>query len=160
MQNLLQKSNSVTSPAVLSYKLHHIHLPSAAILCNDLLCTNRDHIDAISAYADAISDACLSAANGCIPHTCHQHSKGRIPGWSERVDPFRQKSLLWHKIWDECGRPRSGVVADCMRRSRAKYHYTLRQVRRDENDIVRQRSADALVGDPSRSFWAEIKNNT
>jgi len=91
----------VNYQSVLSYKLHHIHLPSAAILCNDLLCTNRDHIDAISAYADAISDACLSAANGCIPHTCHQHSKGRIPGWSERVDPFRQKSLLWHKIWDD-----------------------------------------------------------
>jgi len=44
-----------------------------------------------------------------------------------------------------------------MRRTRAKYHYALRQVRKDEDDIVRQRLADALVGDPSRSFWAEIE---
>jgi len=32
----------------------------------------------------------------------------------------------------------------------------VRLVRKDEDDI-RQRLADALVSDPSRSFWAEIK---
>ena len=36
-------------------------------------------------------------------------------------------------------------------------HYVLRQVRRDQDDIVRQRMADALINDPSRSFWSEVK---
>ena len=70
--------------SVLSYKLHHVHLPSTVILC-----TNRDHIDAISAYADAISDACLSVADCCIPRTCHQHSKvvylDGVNGWTHFV---------------------------------------------------------------------------
>ena len=42
-----------------------------------------------------------------------------------------------------------------MRRTRARYHYALRQVRRDQDDIVLQRMADALINDPSRSFWSE-----
>jgi len=29
--------------------------------------------------------------------------------------------------------------------------------RRDQDDIVRQRMADALINDPSRSFWTEVK---
>jgi len=44
-----------------------------------------------------------------------------------------------------------------MRRTRARYHYALRQVRRDQDDIVRQRMADALINDPSRNFWTEVK---
>jgi hypothetical protein len=49
------------------------------------------------------------------------------------------------------------VVADCMRRSRASYHYAVRQVKRDEDSIVRERIANALIADPSRNFWAEVK---
>ena len=44
-----------------------------------------------------------------------------------------------------------------MRRTRARYYYALRQVRRDQDDIVRQRMADALINDSSRSFWSEVK---
>jgi hypothetical protein len=59
----------------------------------------------------------------------------RVPGWSEFAEPARQKSLLWHRIWHS-GRPRSGHVADIMRRTRAKYHNAVRQVKRYENIIV------------------------
>ena len=44
-----------------------------------------------------------------------------------------------------------------MRRTRAAYHYAVRQLRRDENAIIRERMAEALISDPGRSFWAEIK---
>ena len=67
----------------------------------------------------------------CIPCTKERHSTHeRVPGWRERVEPFREKSLLWHRIWIDCGRPRNGVVADCMRRTRAKYHYAVREVKK------------------------------
>jgi len=57
----------------------------------------------------------------------------------------------------DCGRPRNGSVADCMRRTRASYHYAVRQVERDEDSIVRDRIANALLDDPNRNFWAEVK---
>jgi len=137
--------------------LHNIDLPYAALLRSDFMCSKCDHRNAISLYAEAITNACLSAADSCTRRTCHPHKSGRIPGWTERVAPFREKSLFWHKLWIDCGRPRSGAVADSMRRTRARYHYALRQVRLDQDDIVRQRMADALVNDPSHSFWSEVK---
>ena len=42
-----------------------------------------------------------------------------IAGWGEYVAPLREKSLFWHNMWSDCGRPHSGMVADIMRRTRA-----------------------------------------
>jgi len=44
-----------------------------------------------------------------------------------------------------------------MRRTRAAYHYALRQARRDEENIVRERIAEAFLTDPTRNLWEEIK---
>ena len=46
---------------------------------------------------------------------------------------------------------------DCIRRTRASYHYANRQVRKDVNAIIRGRISDVLVNDSSRNFWVEIK---
>jgi len=143
----------------LSTNLKHLELPTAMLLCSDMRCTNAVHIEAINQYAAAITEACLSAAESSIPHTSNRQHAGlrRTPGWSERVEPHRDKSLFWHGLWVECGRPRSGVVADCMRRTRSRYHYAIRQVKRDEDSIIKERLANALIVDPSRNFWSEVK---
>ena len=44
-----------------------------------------------------------------------------------------------------------------MRRTRAAYHYAVRRIKRNENDVVRQRFADAVLTDNKRNFWAEAK---
>jgi len=49
------------------------------------------------------------------------------------------------------------VVADVMWRTRASYHYAVRRVKKDEDHIKRERIANALVDDPSRNFWVEVK---
>ena len=144
--------------SILSQNLKTIYLPVPALLCTDMCCKDADHHSAVSQYAVAITNACLAAAEACLPHTSNrQMGPRRIPGWLDKVEPLRQKSLFWHEIWVDCGRPRNGAVADCMRRSRASYHYAVRQVRRDEDSIVRERIAKALIDDPSRNFWTEVK---
>jgi hypothetical protein len=143
---------------ILTHNLQAISLPSAALLCTDMSCEDPNHHSAVGQYAEAITNACVSAAESSIPYTKDHHSgPGRVPGWNERVEPFRQKSLFWHRLWMDCGRPRNGIVADCMRRTGASYHYAIRQVKKDEESIVRERIANALIDDPSSSFWAEIK---
>jgi len=44
-----------------------------------------------------------------------------------------------------------------MRRTRADYHYAIRQARMDEENIVRERIAEAFLTDPTRNFWEEVK---
>lgn len=143
---------------ILSHNLQAVHPPVGALLCMDTRCRDPTHHVAVGQYAEAISAACVSAAISTIPVSCDRHvGSRRIPGWNERVEPLRQKSLFWHNMWADCGRPKNGAVADCMRRSRASYHYAVRQVKKDEDCIVREHIANALIDDPTRNFWAEVR---
>jgi hypothetical protein len=63
-------------------------------LCHDLHCTDVCHHNAITQYADAISQACLSAAESSIPYTRKCCTDRRVPGWTEKVEPFCEKSIL------------------------------------------------------------------
>ena len=132
-------------------------IPNDTLLCTDLQCKNVNHVNAINTYANDITEACVAAARLVVPVTCSRQQTRCIPGWSEQVQPLRDKSLFWHRIWDECGWPHTGYVADCMRRTRAAYHYCIRNVRKNEQQIVRERVADAMMRNESRNFWAEIK---
>ena len=112
----------------------------------------------VNTYANNITEACISAARLVVPYTCSRQQSRRIPGWSEQVQPAREKSLFCHRMWADCGRAHSGYVADCMRRTRAAYHYCLRNVRKNEEQIVRKRIANAMSGNGGQNFWAEIKH--
>jgi len=64
---------------------------------------------------------CVKSAAATIPSTRQRGSRGNIPGWSEFVAPLRDKSIYWHNMWVECGRPQEGVVADIMRKTKRSY---------------------------------------
>jgi hypothetical protein len=83
-----------------------------------------------------------------IPRTARSNVDRRndvMPGWNEFVAPLRVKSILWHDIWVECGRPHDGVVASIMRRTRASYHYAVRYVKNNRFDIIKDRFASAIL---------------
>jgi len=102
-----------------SLHLNSIDVPTDVLLCNDVKCSNLSHLQRLNRYAVEITESCLHAAEATIPLTCKRQVGGRIPGWSEHVQPLHDKSLFWHNLWMDCGRPKTGAVADCMRRTRA-----------------------------------------
>jgi len=59
----------------------------------------------------------------------------------------------------DCGRPHAhaGVVADIVRCTRAAYHYTIRWVRTNENDVVNERFARVILENCARDFWSEMQ---
>ena len=141
----------------LSGLLGSIAIPVDAMLCTDLTCHDISHSEAVNNFANHITDACIKAADTCIPRTRDRQSSGCIPGWSEYIKPLRDKSLFWHGLWLDCNRPKTGTVAHCMRRTRATYHHAIRQLKKDENSIVRELVAEAILSDGGRNFWSEIK---
>lgn len=141
----------------LDEQLRSIVLPLDALLCHNPHCNNSSHFQAISLFADNITQACITAAKKSIPLTSDRKVGKRIAGWSEHVQPLRDKALLWHHIWVQCNRPREGVVADTMRRARAAYHHAIKKVKRDADDVVKERVAASVLQDGGRNFWSEIK---
>ena len=155
--------NKATSEHIDAYKrvlcsnLREIALPTEALLCRDLSCHDHSHISQLNTLVTSISDACLSAGAASLPYTGRGGARGRMPGWTEYVAPVRDKAIMWHKIWAESGKPRNGMIADIMRKTRAAYHYAIRRIRRDADDIVNERFADALMQNNGRDFWTEAK---
>lgn len=141
---------------LLDETLEAISIPTCAIECCNPLCGNVQHSIDLNTYSNLIADACIESAKATIPHTgCA--GKKLVPGWTEYVEPTRQQSIFWHKIWIECDRPRTGVVADIMRRTRAAYHYAIRSVKRNEHAIIRQRFAESVLNGKNRDLWLEVK---
>ena len=101
---------------------------------------------------------CLLSAQVTIPFTKQCGATGRIPGWNEYVAPLRRESIFWHNMWKDCNRPSQGVVANIMRRTRARYHAAIRSVRKRQADIINDRLATALANNNGRQFWSEINS--
>ena len=65
--------------------------------------------------------------------------------------------MMWHDIWVGCGRPHDGLVSDIMRRSRASYHYAVRYVKKNSQELIKDRFASAILDNRSRDFWREAR---
>jgi len=74
--------------------LYSINLPTDALLCSEINCSNK-YIFNSWIYVTDITESCISAAESFIPCTCKIQNSGRIAGWSEHVQPLLDKSLFW-----------------------------------------------------------------
>ena len=119
-------------------------------------CSYKMHFQQLNKYVADNTDSCISAAESVIPHTSKRQNSGRIAGWSEYVQPLHDKSLVWHNLWLDCDRSKTGAVVDCMRHTRAAYHYAVRKVERDEDNLINEWIADSLLINSTRDFWSEI----
>ena len=100
-------------------------LPYDCLHSTDVLCTNYKHIESVQLLHDNIISATMEASEN-IPTTNSKNHK--IPGWTKAVQIYKEADLFW-SIWLSNYSPRQGVVADVMRKTRAKYHYAIRQVK-------------------------------
>ena len=90
-----------------------------------------------------------------IPTTNSKSHK--IPGWTEAVQVYKETALFWRSIWLCNNSLRQGVVADVMRKTRAKNHYAIRQVKNKELHYKKQSMARAIAFNNSRDLWSETR---
>ena len=50
-----------------------------------------------------------------------------IPGWQVEVEPLKEESLYWHRVWLREGRPSHGWLHDTRVKKRTQYHYAARR---------------------------------
>jgi len=112
------------------------------LTCSNRRCTIPEHRSDIVNYANHIADNLVEAGLNTVPQMRPNFQS--TPGFSEHVKPYREESMFWHNLWIDRGRPKTGHVANCMRRTRAAYHYAVRRVQRDK-DVGSLAYADDLV---------------
>jgi hypothetical protein len=65
--------------------------------------------------------------------------------------------MFWHDLWGQAGKPREGWIATIRRVTRAKYHKAIKNVRKEENDLRRQRMAEHIAQNNTRDLWRELR---
>ena len=141
---------------VVSEKLSNIYVPQSACNCEHVRCSSVRHKHELSKYCHDLIGVCVHSGETIFPKVKHKNTQ--IPYWNECVKPLKDTSLFWKSIWESCGRPRDGVVSDIMRATKHKYHYTIRAIRKRQEDLRNSRMVECYLKNKNRrQFWKEYK---
>ena len=122
---------------ILHDKLETIPVPGT-IHCHDVLCSADQHSHDRDRYLIDVMEQVIETSLECIPvNKPHQSRDKRqiLPGWKERVEPYKKDALFWHSVWLSLGRPNTGGVFSVMKHTRNKYHYAVRRLKREVNQM-------------------------
>ena len=103
-----------------------------------------------------IIQAANNAMDKHIPHT-GDRKPNVIPGWDVEMDCARQSSLFWHDIWNDCGREKSGIIYDIMKKNRSIYHYKLRALRKIKHIKTKQSVSRGMLRNSPTTYWKSTR---
>ena len=101
---------------------------------------------------------CISnAADLCFPKVTSRTRRQRIPGWNGAAHSLRETASFWHRLWSQCGHPTSGVLFQIKKRSKKRYKYEIRRLKRRREHIIREKISVTLSQSHQRDYWKEVR---
>ena len=137
--------------------LVNIRIDSDIMYCSNSHCDNIIHKRYIDSMCNELITCCLKAGALAFPCKKMLYTTKKIALWNEKVKPYREKSVFWHNIWMSCNRPKSGIVFDIMRKSRAQYHYAVQAIRQSESNARKEQFLLNTQYCSVNEFWYNVK---
>ena len=113
-----------------------------SLSCVQPNCTDHCHSQDRDTYMLDILLAIVETSYTALPLCGGRRTGGKtkngckaIPGWTEEVEPFRNESMYWHRVWLTEGRPSNGWLHSTMVKKRTQYHYAVRRLKR-KSDLI------------------------
>ena len=78
------------------------------------------------------------------------------PGWSDYVSDLYKYSKEMRLIWINNGKPRLGAISHEYTRSKLRFKYALRYIRKNETILRKELLAKKMTKLNSNDFWKEI----
>ena len=159
--NFSHNWNNVTEEKIMGYKsllncqFQNFPISQEMVNCNNFQCMqhNDEIIDTLENFMSLI----IECTNDTIGVKKHSNKQGVIPGWNSFVQPFKDKSIFWHNVWRDSGSPKHGQIAENRRLARAKYHWAIKQTKKEANNYILNKTADQLSNKSFNDFWKTIK---
>ena len=152
--NKASETNIKNYQNLVDQHLKDFKIPEKVKKCNNPLC--KIHDDIILEKLDEILDILIMCAHNTIPVNTLNSKKG-IPGWNSFVKPYKEKSIFWNEIWKSAGKPIAGQLANLRKFTRAKYHWAIKQVKKEKDNIILNNTAQQLASKSFREFWTTMK---
>ena len=139
------------------YFLSKIHVSADAFKCHDVNCKDQSHLDDIESLYNSITDALITSEHKVFKPGSVNKYKIR-PGWNDIASDLYNSSREYLKLWIQADKPRNGWIHDAMVRSRLRFKYANRKLKRNEAKIRSDKLGDALLSEKSKNdFWKETR---
>ena len=136
--------------------LSKIDIKTDCLACQDANCSDQDHLKDLNKLYDSIVDCLQNSGNEIRSPNKPRNFKPR-PGWKEHVADLHESARDFLAIWTEAGKPRFGYLFEMMTKSRLRFKYALRSIKRKEEKIKCDNLAKVFLHSSPQSFWKEIR---
>ena len=150
----------ITNEHIESYKfsvvsrLDALHSPVCFTECLGVCCNSVLHKCQIDEYCEQFCNICIESGRTIFPMS--RPNALSKPKWKELIKPVKDEALFWDAIWKDCGKPTSGYVREIRQKTKREYHYALRQYKKCEKTLRRERMGEELARNRMREFWVEV----
>ncbi|KAI3385219.1 hypothetical protein SNEBB_001120, partial [Seison nebaliae] len=139
---------------LLSAQLNLISIPDRILTCSNFNCA--EHCDEILKLFNLVVKITRICGELAIPKKKVGMSRGK-PGWTEFVEPFREKSIFWHGVWKSAGSPNQGQLYNLRRFTRSKYHWAIKHIKKNADYLLKCKTANFLKHKSFTDFWRTIR---
>ena len=138
--------------------LSSIRLDNDVLTCNNAHCTNPAHLDYINTFSEALMSAISISVESSIPFSDPNFTKRKCePGWNHFVKPFCDTAKFWYSIWLSAGKPQNCVLHTIMKKTRNKFHFVLRKVRKIQNQKRKETFLSNIIENKVNNIFTEIR---
>ncbi|MFI5407479.1 MAG: hypothetical protein ACHQ1D_13325, partial [Nitrososphaerales archaeon] len=136
------------------YHLTHESLANGSANCVQLNCAGNcvsaNHKTIINCNYKSIVEALRFSEHSTIPRIPHTALK---PFWNAKLDDLKSKSILWHNIWVDSGKPSTGLVYRIKTSCKLNYKLAIKNAFFEYENSLKDDLFDNLLKKDSESFW-------
>ena len=128
-----------------------------ALLCNDVNCKDKNHINYINDAFEFIKFSIFEASDAYFVNIAQKGMYKIVPGWNENCKELYYKSKDLFLLWNVIGRPRSGVIFDDLRNARSSFRRALNFCKSNEVNLRKQKFLRSFQCKNRNNFWRDIR---
>ena len=135
--------------------LQEVTIPSDTLTCRNVNCTDLNHRDNLETLYNTIVDKLGLAGRDMLK--AHNHGGRARPGWNDYAADLHQSARECFLLWRDLGKPKHGHIFDLMVRSRARFKYAMKNIKRRQDSLRRDAIANKFLNYSPDKFWKEIR---
>uniref|UniRef100_A0A3P9KQQ7 Reverse transcriptase domain-containing protein n=1 Tax=Oryzias latipes TaxID=8090 RepID=A0A3P9KQQ7_ORYLA len=135
-------------------QLQAVKLPRDALACCDPNCKNTTHCNELCKLYENIVKA-VKDSSLCLQSRSLKSWTVK-PGWNDFVAEHHAAARDAFRLWHEAGKPRQGALFESKKMTTARFKYSLRIIKRQENMMRADSLARGLQNNDYHKFWKEV----
>ena len=142
--------------------LKELTTPEICKDCNDVHSANNCHNQASDDFMISLLVCLDNAASECLPTSVgsnvkRNERKPSVAMWKENIQPFKDRSMLWHAIWVSAGKPINTQLHKLMKRARNIYHLQIRRTKKMKDILMKNSLLKACIKNKNGDIFTEIR---